>query len=495
MTDQTASSRSQLRVFDVVKALAFVGDLSMGQPTNYSLRTAWLATHLAQAAQLDAAACHTACETALLRWAGCTANAGGFAEVFGDDIATRAAMLDGRTIDWLKPMEQAGGAGVVLQPLAQIHCEVSAEVGRMLGLAPATETALRHIFEAWDGSGQPAHLQGDAVPMAVCVVSLAGDLEVLSRTHGTELALALIGRYAGHRYPAWLASVATTHAAEWLAELEASSPATLDTALATPPMQRTTSAELIADVIDLKLPWMMGFSRAVAATAAGALARLTSDKSAHARIYRAGLIHGLGRAAVPNQIWNMTTPLPESAWERLRLVPYWTARAAQWQGPLGEAAELASFAYERVDGSGYFRGARDQALSVEARVLAAAVAWVAMRARRPWRAALSEDTAIKAIRDEVAAGRLCGEAVEALLSDGIGGAQRLPQTRDHGARLSPREVDVLRAVSRGATNKETARELELSPSTVATHLESVFRKLGCTTRAAATLKASALGLL
>ncbi|WP_354677961.1 response regulator transcription factor, partial [Cupriavidus plantarum] len=40
---------------------------------------------------------------------------------------------------------------------------------------------------------------------------------------------------------------------------------------------------------------------------------------------------------------------------------------------------------------------------------------------------------------------------------------------------------MLRAISRGATNKEAARDLNLSPSTVATHVESVFRKLGCTT--------------
>jgi DNA-binding NarL/FixJ family response regulator len=63
------------------------------------------------------------------------------------------------------------------------------------------------------------------------------------------------------------------------------------------------------------------------------------------------------------------------------------------------------------------------------------------------------------------------------------------------ARLSPREVEVLRLISRGASNKEAAKVLDLSPSTVRTHIESLFRKLECSTRAAATLKASAQGLL
>jgi DNA-binding CsgD family transcriptional regulator len=61
--------------------------------------------------------------------------------------------------------------------------------------------------------------------------------------------------------------------------------------------------------------------------------------------------------------------------------------------------------------------------------------------------------------------------------------------------LTQRERDVLRWISLGASNKEVARKLAISPSTVRTHVESVFRKLECTTRAAATLKATQLGLL
>jgi len=61
--------------------------------------------------------------------------------------------------------------------------------------------------------------------------------------------------------------------------------------------------------------------------------------------------------------------------------------------------------------------------------------------------------------------------------------------------LSPREIEVLRRVSLGESNKEAALRLGISPSTVRTHLESIFRKLGCKSRAAGTLKASVLGLL
>lgn len=64
-----------------------------------------------------------------------------------------------------------------------------------------------------------------------------------------------------------------------------------------------------------------------------------------------------------------------------------------------------------------------------------------------------------------------------------------------GSPLSERETEVLRRISMGGSNKEVARQLGISPSTVRTHVESVFRKLQCTTRAAATLKALTLGLI
>ncbi|MEU6717040.1 response regulator transcription factor [Nonomuraea sp. NPDC046802] len=60
---------------------------------------------------------------------------------------------------------------------------------------------------------------------------------------------------------------------------------------------------------------------------------------------------------------------------------------------------------------------------------------------------------------------------------------------------SPRELEVLRLVARGAANKEIARTLLISETTVKTHLKHVFAKLGVETRAAAVVVALERGLL
>jgi DNA-binding NarL/FixJ family response regulator len=52
--------------------------------------------------------------------------------------------------------------------------------------------------------------------------------------------------------------------------------------------------------------------------------------------------------------------------------------------------------------------------------------------------------------------------------------------------LSSREIEVLRAVARGGTNKQVAAELVVSEHTVARHLSNIYTKLGVVSRAAAT---------
>ena len=61
--------------------------------------------------------------------------------------------------------------------------------------------------------------------------------------------------------------------------------------------------------------------------------------------------------------------------------------------------------------------------------------------------------------------------------------------------LTPRQLDVLRAVARGLSDKEIASELSLSPRTVEMHVSRALTALACANRAQAVRKAAALGLL
>jgi HD-GYP domain-containing protein (c-di-GMP phosphodiesterase class II) len=296
---------------------------------------------------------------------------------------------------------------------------------------------------------------------------------------------------AGGRYPAALVALTRRHAADWMDALDqggASSPA-LKAAFGI--HDRLAALELVADVIDLKFPWMTGLSRRVAETARQCAQRLGLGADAQLRVYRAGLIHGIGRASVPNLVLEAAAPLGEADQERVRLVPYWAERAGRRIETLREEALLASYVEERLDGSGYYRGVTGDSISKEARVLAAAVCAVRLQTGRPGAAPLDEAATMAHLQAEAQAGRLDPEVVRALDGNAVSG----PLAGPGATTLTDREIQVLRRIACGDSNKEAARVLSISPSTVRAHLENIFRKLECTTRAAATLKAVTLRLM
>ena len=63
------------------------------------------------------------------------------------------------------------------------------------------------------------------------------------------------------------------------------------------------------------------------------------------------------------------------------------------------------------------------------------------------------------------------------------------------AGLTAREVEVLRLLARGLSNKQVAERLVISPKTVGNHVEHIYAKIGVSTRAAAGLFATEHGLL
>ncbi|RDS84247.1 HD domain-containing phosphohydrolase [Dyella psychrodurans] len=485
------STLSEVPLLDAIRAIAFVGDLAMGQPTDHSWRTAWIASRLAREMDEGEDLRTEAFLVALLRWSGCTANAHEFTQAFGDDVAERKALL---------AIESAESAfkshGKAFFSLSRIHCEIAGDVAALLGLGEAVQFALRHLFESFDGYGAPEGLSGNAVPPSVYLASIASDLEISSRLYGLDRACELVRKRADIQYPRHMVQLAIVHASSWFLELERVKMTDDVDGVRATGFERTAPLEILADVIDLKMPWMTGHSRLAATFARSAAKQLGLDKRTQDRLYRAGLIHGIGRAAVPNMIWDVPRALSESAWERVRLVPYWTGRAGRLLRSLEGDVELASLAYERSDGSGYYRGLVAGEIPLEARILAAAIAKAALSRPRPWRVALPADEVREFLYEESRKGHLDDVAVGALFPPS---AQR-PSLQPHVAAtaaslLTEREKEVLRCISLGASNKAVALKLSISPSTVRTHVESVFRKLGCTTRAAATLKAAQLGLL
>jgi response regulator RpfG family c-di-GMP phosphodiesterase/DNA-binding CsgD family transcriptional regulator len=240
--------------------------------------------------------------------------------------------------------------------------------------------------------------------------------------------------------------------------------------------------EAFADFGDLKSPWMRGHSRDVATLAEEAGRHAGLDDAACSDLRRAGLLHDVGRVAVENGIWDKPGPLTAAEWERVRLHPYWTERVLARCTALGSLAGAASSHHERIDGSGYHRSVGADALTTQDRLLAAADVYAALTADRPHRPAYDAAGAARVLEAEPG---LDPDAVACVLA--AAGLRGAPGAAPWPAGLTDREVQVLRLIARGKTNREVAKVLVVSPKTVGRHVENIYEKIDVSSRAAAAL--------
>jgi HD-GYP domain-containing protein (c-di-GMP phosphodiesterase class II) len=506
-----------VRLAELVAALSLGIDLGFGQPMEHVLRQCRISMRIGDAIGVPAAERPAVYYTALLLSVGCHSDAHEQAKWFGDDIELkRAKYRHGPSALKLAAASMAKvGAGrtplhrfrlgleFVLSGRHEVddmmshHAALARTLGEHLAL-PATVThALGHAYERWDGGGWPAGIKGDAIPIAARIAQVAEYVEVAHRMGGTAAAIKLAKSSRGQLFDPGLADLLVDRGAALLADLDGGawdavlrddptiSPALTGDAL-------LTALEAIADFVDLKSPYFLGHARATSQLAADAAALAHLSPSQIDLLRHAGLVHGIGRMGISNAILDKRGPLGAGESERVRMQPYLTERMLHQSEGLAPLARIVLQHRERLDGSGYPNRLAGTAITIEARILGAADAYQAMCEPRPHRAALSPDEAAAMLRADARAGRHDADAVEAVL--GAAG-HRVARRREGPAGLTAREVEVLRLVARGLSNKEVAKTLFISAKTVSNHVEHIYAKIGASSRASASLFAMRNGLL
>jgi len=508
-----------VRIAELVATLSYAADLGLGQPMDHCMRQTVIALRLADLAGADDGEREATYYLGLMMNAYCHADASEQASWFGDDIGFKRDGVEvlgmntaqalgfflrrvgshGRVTDRAKRVAAfpVSGWSAVISFLTT-HSTLGGQFAERIGLGPAVAVAVSQAYEQWDGKGQPRQLRGTEICLPARLVQLAGPVEVFSRRRGVDAAVSMARRNRDRQFDPAVVDLFCADANGVLGGLEKA--ATWDAILAAePPLERRVGgADLddvliaMADLVDLKSPFLAGHSRGVANLAAAAAQVGGYGAEAIATLWRAGLIHDLGRIGVSNAIWDKPGPLTDAERERVRLHPYLTDRMLARVAALDRCREIASRHHERLDGSGYPKGLTATSLTPSDRLLAAADAYHAMTEPRPHRGPLDAAEASRRLQEEARAGRLDGGAVSAVLS---AAGHRAPARRTWPSGLTAREVEVLGLLARGQPNKEIARSLGVRAKTVSNHVEHIYAKIGVSSRAAATLFATQHGLM
>ena len=516
--DTVDARRAPRRLAEIAGSLVLAADVANGFPDEKVLRTALIATGLLRQVGARDDDIRVAYWVAVFRFFGCTsfAHEEGARYGAGDDVALRNTMALADVADPLGTVARVArgvapgaplvdravavarllGDGRSMREHAAAQCDASIRMAAACGLDVDVRAALGFICERWDGRGEPARAAGDAIPAATRALHVADVVEIAHHRGGRDAALAVARARRGTQLDPALVDALARDADARFATIEAAD--VWERFLAAEPTPHVVADDArLDDVVraagrfaDLKTPWTQGHSDGVARlAAASAPAFGLRDDEARALVHAAHL-HDLGRVGVVNRVWEKPGPLTRVERELAELHAHYTGRILARSPTWTDAATIASSAHERVDGAGYPRRVDGRALPRAARLLAAADAAHAMREDRPHRRALSVDAATRALRDDVAAGKLDRDAVDAVLAAWSGA----PVRRRASSGLSDREREVLVLVARGKTNKEIATLLGISPKTVQHHVAHVYDKAGLHSRAGAALYVMENGL-
>ena len=160
------------------------------------------------------------------------------------------------------------------------------------------------------------------------------------------------------------------------------------------------SIEAIAATVEIRDPYTAGHQKRVAQLAVALARELGLPEEKIRGLYLAGVVHDLGKIAVPAEILSKPGKLAKVEFELIKQHAdsgYEILKGIDFPWPI---ADIVRQHHERLDGSGYPQGLKDGAILPEARILAVADTVEAMASHRPYRPSLGIERALGTIESE-----------------------------------------------------------------------------------------------
>ncbi len=157
----------------------------------------------------------------------------------------------------------------------------------------------------------------------------------------------------------------------------------------------------LSEAVDAKDRYTSGHSKRVAQYSRMIAARMGKNKEEQEEIYRAGLLHDVGKIRIPNEIINKPGKLTEEEYNIIKIHPVTGYHILRGISGSNVIAAAAKHHHERYDGTGYPNGLAGERIPEAARILGLADSYDAMTSNRSYRKAMPQ----KAVRDEIEKGK------------------------------------------------------------------------------------------
>ncbi|MDA8233905.1 MAG: HD domain-containing protein [Clostridia bacterium] len=306
------------------------------------------------------------------------------------------------------------------------HQRVGSQIVRSLPFEPDVARFIRLHHAKWDGIGEYGP-DKEEIPLGAQVVYLADWLdyhydarkpyhlqkddlleEIRSRcgtVFNPQVAEALL-RVAAH--PQFWLDYTFHNVGEILAQIEPEQTTTLGMT----EMERV--AEAFAQIIDKKSKFTHNHSVEVARLAVALATEAGYGEKEQFKFKVAGLLHDLGKLAVPNQILDKPGKLNNEEFEIIKSHSYYSQVILGKVNGFEEISIWAGSHHETLNGKGYPKGRNLDEGALPERILAVCDVYIALTEDRPYRQSMTCQEAMKIINSMTENHKLCPQAVELL---------------------------------------------------------------------------------
>lgn len=168
-------------------------------------------------------------------------------------------------------------------------------------------------------------------------------------------------------------------------------------------MQQIQTVTALSEAVDAKDRYTSGHSKRVAEYARRLAKRMGKSAEEQEEIYRAGLLHDVGKIRIPELVINKPGKLTPEEFELVKVHPVTGYHILKGISGGSMIAQGARFHHERYDGAGYPNGLRGNDIPEVARIIGVADAYDTMASNRSYRKTLPQER----VRSEIERGKGC----------------------------------------------------------------------------------------
>ncbi|SBS35174.1 Cyclic di-GMP phosphodiesterase response regulator RpfG [Marinomonas spartinae] len=416
---------------ELILSLTTALDMTEGQPVEHCMRCCWIGMHIGKALQLNEQQLYDLFFTILLKDTGCSSNAARICQLYGTDErqlkngfktmdtsligAVRFVMKNaGSNQNWYERLRTTldilKNGPQYAKEVIYTRCTRGADIARELLFDEEVALSIYNLDEHWDGGGSPHGVAGSAIPLYARIALTSQIIDVFHYSQGMSAAIKELRKRSG----TWLDPELVIIAINLLKQEAIVAPLSADTiseqVLAIAPVgarEATTDdyfdriVRAFGSIIDAKSPFTSGHSERVALFSDMIATELGLPEADRLWIRRGARLHDLGKLGVSNTILDKPGKLDEDEWEAMKQHASYTYDILKLITPLERFAYVAASHHEKLDGTGYPNGLRDEDISLVTRIITTADIFDAITAERPYRKAVPAEKTLDIMQGSV----------------------------------------------------------------------------------------------